>query len=164
MEVDLNSLEAPDEPQTNTVTHKTANTNADQPKPTCRHCEKPEYYRNHCRLLERQKKQTEDTESNPGNKIKTVAPETPSQTTIQTITLTTTSTKIVKYLIESKKLFMHPVRHLERQTTPQRIAIMEPIQPTDRLRGTEDQKDRIRSKKEPIKVTRMKLLWLQPKI
>ena len=67
-------------------------------------------------------------------------------------------------LKESQKLFIHPVRHVGRQTTPHRNATMEPMQPIDRLPGTEDWNDRIRSKKEPTKMTRMKLLKLQPKI
>ena len=67
-------------------------------------------------------------------------------------------------LKESQKLFTHSVRHVGRQTTPQRNASMEPMQAIDRLPGTEDRKDKIRSKKEPIKMTRMKLLKLQPKI
>ena len=41
MELELNSLEALDELQINTVSHNTANTNADRPKPTCHHCKKP---------------------------------------------------------------------------------------------------------------------------
>ena len=49
-------------------------------------------------------------------------------------------------LEESQKLFIHPVRHVGRQTTPQRNATIEPMQPIDRLPGTEDRKGRIRSK------------------
>ena len=76
----------------------------------------------------------------------------------------TTTTKTVTELKESQKLFNHPVRHVVRQTIPQRDAIMEPMQLIDRLPGKEDRKDKIRSKKEPIKMTRMKLVKLQPKI
>ena len=36
--LELNGLEAPDELQINTVSHNTANTNADGPKSTCHHC------------------------------------------------------------------------------------------------------------------------------
>ena len=39
-ELELNGLEAPDKLQMNTVSHNTANTNADRPKPTCHHCKK----------------------------------------------------------------------------------------------------------------------------
>ena len=59
-ELELNSLEAPDERQINTVSHNTANTNADSPKPTCHHCKKPRRYRNQCRLLKKQREQTEN--------------------------------------------------------------------------------------------------------
>ena len=52
---------------------------------------------------------------------------------------------------------------MEKQTTPQRNATLEPIKPTDRLPGTEDRKDKIRYQREPIKVKRRKLLKLQPK-
>ena len=39
-ELELNGLKAPDELQTNIVSHNTANTDADRPKPTCHHCKK----------------------------------------------------------------------------------------------------------------------------
>ena len=75
-ELELNGLEAPGELQMNTVSHNTANTNADRPKPTCHHCNKQGHYRNHCRL---QKKNSLNI-----LKIiletKTVAPTTLSQT------------------------------------------------------------------------------------
>ena len=72
----------------------------------------------------------------------------------------TTITETVTKLKESQKLFIHPVRHVAKQTTPQRNVILEPMQPID----TEDRKDRTRSQKEPTKTTLMKLPRLQPKI
>ena len=80
----------------------------------------------------------------------------------QTAMLTnpTTTTETVIEPKESQKLFTHPVRHVARQTIPQRNAIMEPMQPIDRLSGREDRKDKIRSKKEPIKMTQMKIARL----
>ena len=81
-----------------------------------------------------------------------------------TSTILTTTTETVTELKESQKLFTHPVRHVVRQTIQQRDAIMEPMQPIDRLPGRQDRKDKIRSKKEPIKMTQMKLLRLQPRI
>ena len=54
-ELELNGLEAPDELQINTVSHQATNTNADRPKPTCRHCKKPGRYRKECRLLKKQR-------------------------------------------------------------------------------------------------------------
>ena len=67
-ELELNGLEAPDELQINTVSHNTANKNAERPKPTCHHCKKPGHYRNQCRLLKKQREKTENTQNNPGNK------------------------------------------------------------------------------------------------
>ena len=45
-ELELKGLEAPDELHINTVNHNTANTNADRPKRTCHHSEKPGHYEN----------------------------------------------------------------------------------------------------------------------
>ena len=66
-EVELNGLEALDELQIKTVSHKTANTNADRPEPTCQHCKKPRHYKNQCRLLNKQR-EIENNQNNPGNK------------------------------------------------------------------------------------------------
>ena len=76
----------------------------------------------------------------------------------------TTTTETVTERNGSQKLPTQPVRHVARQTIPQRKAIMEPMQPINRFSGREDRKDKIRSWKEPTKMTRMKLLKLQPTI
>ena len=81
-----------------------------------------------------------------------------TQTATSTILTTTTGTVIGPK--ESQKLFTHTVRHVVRQTIPQRDAIMEPMQPIDRLPGREDRKDKIRSKKELFKMTQMKIARL----
>ena len=67
-ELELNGLEAPDELQINTVSQNTVNANADRTKPTCHYCQKPGHYKNQCRLLKKQREQTERIQSNPGNK------------------------------------------------------------------------------------------------
>ena len=67
-EVELKSLEAPDELQINTVSHNTVNANADRTKPTCHYCKKPGHYKNQWRLLKKQREQTENNQNNPGNK------------------------------------------------------------------------------------------------
>ena len=67
-ELELNGLESPDELQINTVSQQPANTNADRPKPTCHQCKKPGHYRNQCRLLKKQREQTENIQNNPGSK------------------------------------------------------------------------------------------------
>ena len=91
-----------------------------------------------------------------------MSPITVTRTATPTIILTTTKT--VKEPKESKKLFIHPVRHVGRLATPQRKANMELTPPTDRLPGTEDREDRIKSKREPTQMIRRKLLSLQTKI
>ena len=58
-ELELNCLEAPDELQIKTVSHNTSNANVDRPKPTCHHCKKARHYRNQCRLMKKQREQTE---------------------------------------------------------------------------------------------------------
>ena len=67
-ELELNGLEALDELPIKNVRQQPTNTNADRPKPTCHHCKKPGHYRNQCRLLKKQREQTENSQNNPGNK------------------------------------------------------------------------------------------------
>ena len=64
-ELELNCLENPDELQIKTVSHNTANTNADRTKPTCHHCKKSGHYRNQYRLLNKQREQTESKQNKP---------------------------------------------------------------------------------------------------
>ena len=74
--------------------------------------------------------------------------------------VTTTTTKTVIEPKESQKLFTHPVRLVVKQTIPQKDAIVELIQPTVRLPGRGDRKDKIRSRKELFKMTQMKIARL----
>ena len=74
----MKGLEAPDELQMNTVSHNTANANADRTKPTCHYCKKPGHYRNWFRLLKKQRDQTENNQNNPGNKNKDVNRSNPN--------------------------------------------------------------------------------------
>ena len=64
-EIELNGLEAPDELPINNVSHQPTNTSADRPKLTCHHSKKPGYYRSQCRLLKKQREQTEHNQINP---------------------------------------------------------------------------------------------------
>ena len=158
-ELELNGLEAPDELPINNVSQQPTNTNADRPKPTCHHCKKPGNYRNQCRLLKKQREQTENDQNNPGNKNSAANTSNPNGNVNNN-----NYNKIGKKVEKSRKLFTHTVRRAEKQTTPQRNVSLKPMQPIDRLPGTEDRKDRIKSQKEPTKVTLMKLPRLQPKI
>ena len=67
-ELELNGWEAPDELPITNVSQQPTNTNVDRPKQTCHHCKKPGHYRNQCRLLKKQREQTENIQNNPGNK------------------------------------------------------------------------------------------------
>ena len=62
-ELELKGLEAPDELQINTVSQQHANATADGSKPTCHHCEKPSHYRNQCRLLKKEREETENNQN-----------------------------------------------------------------------------------------------------
>ena len=157
-ELELNGLEDPDELQINTVSHNTVNANADRAKPTCHFCKK----KNQDII-----KISADCWKNSENKLKIIKTilETKALmpiplTRTATSTILTTTTETVTEPKESRKLFTHPVRHVLRQTIPQRHAIMEPMQPIDRLPGREDRKDKIRSKKELFKMTQMKIARL----
>ena len=123
---------------------------------------KTRFYKNKCRLLKRRKEQSDDTQNNPRNENSGANISLPNNNTIENNN--NNNYKNSNRAEKSHKLFIHPVRHAGKQTTEQRNATMEPIQAIDRLPGTEDQKDRIRSKKKPIKTTRKKLLRLQPRI
>ena len=141
-ELELNGLEAADELQINTVSHNTVNANADRPKPTCHHCKKRGHYRNQCRLLKKQREQTENTQKKPGNK-KSDAITLTQAATSTIITITTTATKAVTELKGSQKLFIHPVTHVAKWTTPQRDVMLEPMQQTSHFPGRANQKDRV---------------------
>ena len=146
----------------NTVSQNTSNASADRPKPTCHNFKKPGRYRNHCRLLKRQKEQIEDTQYNPANKNSSASNSIPNNNTNKNNN--NNNSENSDRAEKSQKMFTHPARHVGRQTIARTNATMKPMQPIDRLPGTENRKDRIRSKKKPIKMTRMKLLRLQPKI
>ena len=128
-ELELNGLEAPDELQINTESHKTVNANADRTKQTCNYCTKPGHYKNQCRLLKKQREQTEIIQDNPGKKTIMPIPLTRTATS----TILTTATETLTEPKECQKLYTHPVRHVARQTIPQRIVIKEPMQQIDRF-------------------------------
>ena len=85
-ELELKSLEAPDEMPINTVTQQAPQQNSNKPRPTCHHCKKPGHYQNQCRQLEREKNQTRNNTIGPTTTM--VAPKqtlTPTTTKLQTI-------------------------------------------------------------------------------
>ena len=89
-----------------------------------------------------------------------MAPSRPSPTRTP---ITAITTKLIEQK-QGQKLSTHPVRHVEKQTIPQRDAILDPRQPIDHLPGTEDRKDGTRSTRGRIRIVEIKMLKLQPKI
>ena len=158
-ELELNGLEAPDELHRNTVSHNTANTSADRHKPTCHRCKTPGHYRNQSRLLKKQREQIENLQNIPGKKNSDANASNPNSN----VNKKTTRKKGTEPK-ESRKLFTHPVRYVEKQTSPQRYATLEPMQLINRLPFTEDGKDRIMSQREPMKKILTNLIKLHPKI
>ena len=84
-ELELNSLEAPDEMPINTVTQQAPQQNSNKPRPTCHHCKKPGHYQNQCRQLKREKDQTRNNINSANNNNKGSAQATPTTTNLQTI-------------------------------------------------------------------------------
>ena len=161
-ELGLNGLEAPDKLQINTVSQQPTNTNADRPKPTCHHCKKSGHYRNQCRLLKKQQEQTENNRNNPGNKNSDANNSNPNSN----VNNNNNNNNKNSNRAEREPKTVYPLCETcgKTKTSPQRNATLEPMQPTDRLPGKKDWRDRIRSQREPIKVTPMKFVKLQPKI
>ena len=163
-EVELNSLEAPDDLQKNTVSHNTANANADRPKPTCHHCKKPGHYRNQCRLLKKQREQTENSQNVPGNKNSDASTSNPNSNTNKNNIIN--NNKNSNRAVRKLKTVYPPceTRGKTNRSTEKFYSGANAMQPKDRHPGTEDRNGKIRSNKEPTKMTRLKLLRLQPEI
>ena len=158
-ELELKGLEAPDKLPINNVSQQPTNTSGDRPEPTCHHCKKPRHYRNQCRLLKKQRERTENNQNNPGNKNSAANTSNPNSTVNNN-----KNNKNSNKAERNPKTSTHPVRHVGKQTTPQKNATLEPMQPIDCLPGKQDRKDKIRYQRGPTKVTLMKLLKLQPKV
>ena len=159
-ELELNGLEAPDELQINTENHNTVNANADRTKPMCHYCKKPGHYKNQCRLLKKQREQTENNQNNTGNKKSKANTSNPNSNVNNPNNNNRNSNRA-----ERKPKTVYPpcetcgkTNHFTENCYHGANAASRPL--PDR----EDWKDKIRSKKEPIKMTQMKLLRLQPKI
>ena len=68
-ELDLNSLEAPDDLQTNLVTQHAVKPIPEEPEPTCHHFEKPVHYAAQCCYFRREEDQNEGNNKSDGNTI-----------------------------------------------------------------------------------------------
>ena len=159
-DLELNGLEAPDELQIITVSHNTVNANTNKTKPTFHYCKKPGHYKNQCRLLKKQREQTENNQNNPGNKNSDANTSNPNGNINNPKNNNRNSNRAER----KPKTVYTPCETCGKTNHSTERCYHEPMQPIDRLPGREDRKDKIRSKKEPIKMTRMKLIRLQPKI
>ena len=65
---------------------------------------------------------------------------------------------------EDLDLSTHLVRPVVKLTTPQRNVTLEQMQRTDRLRGTDGRKDKIKPNREMPRATQMGMSKLQPKL
>ena len=116
-DLELIGLEAPDELQINTVSQHSTNTNTDRAKPTCRKFQKKtRQYRNQCRLIKKQKEQSEDTQNNAENKSSGANNSFPNNNTNNN---NNNYYKNCNKAEKSQKMFIQPVKHVERQTSPQ---------------------------------------------
>ena len=89
----------------------------------------------------------------------------------QTITPTTTKAPVMAMPLmqttettKNQKLSTNPVRPLVKRTTPQRSAVLEPMQQTDRLLGTEDRWKKIKINNGTHRLKEQKLSRLRPKL
>ena len=83
--------------------------------------------------------------------------------TIDFLTIPTQTKQIIKKT-ENLDLSTHPVRPVVKPTIPQRYYTTEQTQRTDRVPGTDNRKDRIKSNKEMPKRTQIGMFKLQPKL
>ena len=111
--LELNGLEAPDELQINTVSQQPLNTTADRPKPTCHDCKKPGHYRNQCRLLEKQREQTESNQNNPVTK-NSEAKNSNVNSNVNMIDSNNNNNKNSKRAEKSRRNFTQPVTDMEK--------------------------------------------------
>ena len=90
----------------------------------------------------------------------------PKRTLTPTINHQSKARRTIQIIKETEDLGLssHPVRHVAEQTTPQRNAILEQTQETDRLQGIDGRKDKTKSNRERPKITRMGMSKLQPNL
>ena len=158
-ELELNGLEAPDELQINTVSHNTVNANADRTKPTCHYFKKPGHYKNQCRLLKKQREETENNQNVPGKKNSDANTSNPNGN------VNNPNNNKNSNRAERKPKTVYPPCETCIESNHSTERCYHGANAANRPPpGREDRKDKIRSQKEPIKMTQMKLLRLQPRI
>ena len=98
--------------------------------------------------------------------VPTITMVVPKQTLTPTTKLQTIPKQAIQIIRETKVLDLssHPVRHVVELITPQRTAILEQMQQTDRLHGIDDRKDRNKVNRIMLKATQTGMSNLQPKL
>ena len=164
-ELEVNGLEAPDEMPINTVTQQAPQQNANKPRPTCHHCKKPGHYQNQCRQLKREKGQTRSNMNFANNNNGSAQTNSnPNNNNNNKVVNNTKGSNINNQRDRGTRPVFHPVRHVVELTTPQRNAILEQTQRTDRLHEIDDRRDRTRVSRIMLKVTQMEMSRLLPKL
>ena len=132
-ELELNGLKAPDEMPINTLTQQAPQQNSNKPRPTCHHCKKPGHYQNQCRQLKREKDQTRNNTNRANNNNGSAQTNSNPNNNHNKVANNTKGNNINNQRNRRPKLVFHPVRLVVELTTPQRNAISEQTQRTDRL-------------------------------
>ena len=90
----------------------------------------------------------------------------PKQTPTPTIMFQALPKRTIQTIREPEDLDLssHPVRPVIELTSPERNVTLEQTQPTDRLPGTDDRKDKTKSSREFLKATQMGMSKQQPKL
>ena len=116
--------------------------------------------RNQCRLFKKQRKQTEINQNIPGNKNNDANNSNPNSN----VNNNNDNNKNSNRAERKPKTVYPPCETCWKTNHSTEKCYFEPMQPINRLPGTQDRKDRIRSQRERTKATLMKLLKLQLKI
>ena len=120
---------------------------------------KPGHYKNQCRLLKKQREQTEDVQNNPGNK------NIGANTSNSSSNLNNNNDNKNNSRATRKPKTVYPPCETCGKTNHSTDKCYFGANAANRPPpGTEYRKYQIRSQKEPIKVPPMKFLKLQPKI
>ena len=145
------------------MTQKASQQNSETPKRNCNYCKKPAHYPNQSRKFKREKDPIQITRIVPT--ILTIIMVLLKRTLTLTITSETIPTRTRQIVKETKDLYLssHLVRPVVELTTPQNNVTLEQTQPTDRLPGKDDRKDKTKSNRETLKATQTGMPKLQPK-
>ena len=161
-ELELSGLEAPDEMPINTVTQQAPQQNLNSPN------QRAIIVKNQVTI---KISAVNSNERKTKREIIQIVPTTTMKVPKQTLTPRTTKLQAIpketiQIIKETEELDLssHPVRHVVELTSPQRNAILEQTQRTDRLHEIEDWKNRTKVNRVTLKTIQMEMSKLQPKL